>query len=152
MDCSCSSVSVPSPIRCGICAPMTTALNIVPAVVAPAPNIRAAHVPNPSCTADDPTALPSTIVPAAAPDGAACSAARRHTFASQLLSSYVPLEWVARQLGHSDTKMIKRHYGRWIPDDTRSMAGMVSEMMGFRAAGGGLKNGISGPILAQGSP
>src|SRR5690606_5728369 len=76
----------------------------------------------------------------------------RHTFASQLLSSYVPLEWVARQLGHADTKMIKRHYGRWIPDDTRSMAGMVSEMMGFRASGGGLENEISGPILAQGAP
>ena len=59
----------------------------------------------------------------------------RHTFASQLLSSYVPLEWVARQLGHSDTTMVKKHYGRWIPTDTRSMAGMVSEMMGFRGGG-----------------
>lgn len=56
----------------------------------------------------------------------------RHTFASQALSSYVPVEWVARQLGHSDTTMVRKHYGRWIPADTKSMAGMVSQMMGFR--------------------
>lgn len=57
----------------------------------------------------------------------------RHTFASQALSSYVPVEWVARQLGHADTTMVRKHYGRWIPSDTKSMAGMVSQMMGFRA-------------------
>lgn len=56
----------------------------------------------------------------------------RHTFASQAVSSYVPLEWVARQLGHTDTTMVKRHYGRWIPADTKSMAALVSQMMGFR--------------------
>lgn len=61
----------------------------------------------------------------------------RHTFASQALSSYVPVEWVARQLGHSDTTMVKKHYGRWIPGDTKSMAGIVSEMMGFRVAPSG---------------
>jgi integrase len=55
----------------------------------------------------------------------------RHTFASQAVSSYVPLEWVARQLGHADTTMVKKHYGRWIPKNTKSMALMVSEMMGF---------------------
>lgn len=56
----------------------------------------------------------------------------RHTFASQVLSSYVPVEWLARQLGHSDTTMVKKHYGRWIPGNTKSMAGKVSQMMGFR--------------------
>jgi len=56
----------------------------------------------------------------------------RHTFASQALSSYVPVEWVARQLGHTDTTMVRKHYGRWIPADTKSMAGIVSQMMGFR--------------------
>lgn len=57
----------------------------------------------------------------------------RHTFASQALSSYVPIEWVARQLGHTDTTMVRKHYGRWIPKDTKSMAAIVSQMMGFRA-------------------
>ena len=56
----------------------------------------------------------------------------RHTFASQALSSYVPVEWVARQLGHNDTSMVRKHYGRWIPGNTKSMAGQVSQMMGFR--------------------
>lgn len=56
----------------------------------------------------------------------------RHTFASQMLSSYVPVEWVARQLGHADTTMVRKHYGRWIPNDTKSMAGIVSKMLGFR--------------------
>lgn len=55
----------------------------------------------------------------------------RHTFASQALSSYVPIEWVARQLGHSDTTMVKKHYGRWIPANTKSMAKMVSENDGI---------------------
>lgn len=57
----------------------------------------------------------------------------RHTFASQALSNYVPKEWLARQLGHTSTTMINKHYARWIPQDSRSMAGMVSQLMGFRA-------------------
>jgi len=28
--------------------------------------------------------------------------------------------------------MVKKHYGRWIPTDTKSMAALVSQMMGFR--------------------
>ncbi|MFV3415349.1 tyrosine-type recombinase/integrase [Pseudomonas sp. NY15436] len=56
----------------------------------------------------------------------------RHTFANQALSSYVPVEWVARQLGHTDATMVRKHYGRWIPTDTKSMASLVSQMMGFR--------------------
>ncbi|RRV72528.1 Arm DNA-binding domain-containing protein [Pseudomonas sp. p99-361] len=60
----------------------------------------------------------------------------RHTFASQALSSYVPIEWVARQLGHSDTTMVRKHYGRWISKDTKSMADIVSKMMGFENEAG----------------
>ena len=47
------------------------------------------------------------------------------------------VEWVARQLGHTDTTRVKKHYGRWIPSDTRSMAGIVSQMMGFDEGQGG---------------
>lgn len=56
----------------------------------------------------------------------------RHTFASQALSRYVPLERVARQLGHAGTTMVKKHYGRRLPDDTKSMAATISQMMGFK--------------------
>jgi hypothetical protein len=41
-------------------------------------------------------------------------------------------DWVNRQLGHADTTMVRKHYGRWIPKDTKSMAGIVSKMLGFR--------------------
>lgn len=42
----------------------------------------------------------------------------RHTFASQLLSSgQVPPEWIAEQLGHADTSMIYKHYGKLIAED-----------------------------------
>jgi len=66
----------------------------------------------------------------------------RNTFASQALSSYVPVEWVARQLGHTDTTMVRKHYGRWIPADTKSMAGLVSQMMGFRGSGAEASRGV----------
>lgn len=42
----------------------------------------------------------------------------RHTYASQVLSSgAVTAEWLAKQLGHSNTDMIHRHYGKFIPKD-----------------------------------
>lgn len=38
----------------------------------------------------------------------------RHTFASTLLACGVPSLYVAKQMGHRDTEMVNRHYGRWI--------------------------------------
>ncbi len=55
----------------------------------------------------------------------------KHTFASQMLSKFVPQEWIAKQMGHSDTTMLKRHYAKWIPQDTTRMAGLISKMLGF---------------------
>ena len=40
----------------------------------------------------------------------------RHTFASRALSSYAPMEWVIRQLGHRDAQMLHDHYGTWLPN------------------------------------
>lgn len=73
----------------------------------------------------------------------------RHTFASQMLSNFVSMEWVARQLGHTDTTMVKKHYGRWIHSDTPNMADQVSKMLGYDTDKGGQKNPISAPILPQ---
>ncbi|WP_020409870.1 Arm DNA-binding domain-containing protein [Hahella ganghwensis] len=53
----------------------------------------------------------------------------RHTYASQLLSHYVPMEWIAKSMGHADTTMIKKHYARWIPSDSPSMAGLITSMV-----------------------
>lgn len=43
----------------------------------------------------------------------------RHTFASWALASGETPEWVARTLGHVDTSMVYRTYGRYIPNLTR---------------------------------
>jgi integrase len=40
----------------------------------------------------------------------------RHTYASQALSNGRNPLWVARQLGHADWGMIRKVYGRWIPN------------------------------------
>jgi len=73
----------------------------------------------------------------------------RHTFASRMLSNYVSLEGVARQLGHVDTTMVKKHYARWIQSDTPNMAGHVSQMLGFKTDNGGQEKPDSAPILPQ---
>jgi integrase len=55
---------------------------------------------------------------------AACGAARiapitfhglRHTYASRLAMNGVPLGVIAAQLGHSDTRMVEKHYGHLAP-------------------------------------
>ena len=40
----------------------------------------------------------------------------RHTYASMMLSSGEPPQWVAAQLGHTSTQMITRTYGRFMPE------------------------------------
>ena len=40
----------------------------------------------------------------------------RHTYASTLLSAGENPMWVAQQMGHTDWGMIRRVYGRWIPE------------------------------------
>lgn len=59
------------------------------------------------------------------PLAAACVAARiepavnfhglRHTYASRLAMRGVPLAVIAAQLGHSDTRMVEKHYGHMSP-------------------------------------
>lgn len=39
----------------------------------------------------------------------------RHTFATWALSSGENPAWIAKQMGHSDTAMLYRHYGKWMP-------------------------------------
>lgn len=40
----------------------------------------------------------------------------RHTYASMMLSAGEHPMWVAAQMGHNDWGMIRRIYGRWMPD------------------------------------
>jgi integrase len=39
----------------------------------------------------------------------------RHTFATLALAAGAPIEWIARQMGHRDTRVTLRHYARWLP-------------------------------------
>jgi integrase len=43
----------------------------------------------------------------------------RHTYASMLLSAGENPLWVATQMGHVDTEMITRIYGKWIPENKK---------------------------------
>ena len=54
----------------------------------------------------------------------------RHTFISQLLTAGIPKEWIIRQVGHTSTRMIDEHYGKWISEDAAGMAAFVSEKLG----------------------
>jgi integrase len=49
----------------------------------------------------------------------------RHTYASTLLSAGENPLWVAQQMGHKDWGMIRRVYGRWIPDVDSSAGNKV---------------------------
>jgi integrase len=73
------------------------------------------------------------------PLGAACIAARidpavnfhglRHTYASRLAMRGVPLAVIATQLGHSDTRMVEKHYGHmsagYVADTVRAAFGSL---------------------------
>ena len=47
----------------------------------------------------------------------------RHTYASMMLSAGEHPMWVAQQMGHSDWAMIRKTYGRWMPDTELNSGG-----------------------------
>lgn len=58
----------------------------------------------------------------------------RHTYASMMLSAGEHPMWVAQQMGHSDWAMIRRVYGRWMPEAAPD-AGRAAEAMFSLARG-----------------
>ena len=55
----------------------------------------------------------------------------RHTFASMLLTKYVPIDLVATLLGHSNTDTTRKHYAKIIPQDRPNMAKLICGIMGI---------------------
>lgn len=55
----------------------------------------------------------------------------RHTFASMLLTKYVPIDLVSTLLGHSSTETTRKHYARIIPQDRPNMAKLICGIMGI---------------------
>ena len=54
----------------------------------------------------------------------------RHTYASMMLSAGEHPMWVAQQMGHKDWGMIRRVYGRFIPDADRDAGGRAVATFG----------------------
>lgn len=58
----------------------------------------------------------------------------RHTYASMMLSAGEHPMWVAQQMGHADWGMIRRIYGKWMPEAAPD-AGRAAEAMFSKAHG-----------------
>jgi len=52
----------------------------------------------------------------------------RHTYASRLLTRYIPPEWVAPTMGTS-VEMLKNHYAKFIPEDRPNIGKLISAML-----------------------
>lgn len=52
----------------------------------------------------------------------------RHTYASMLLSAGENPMWVAQQMGHADWAMIRKVYGRWIPEADNTVGSKVIQL------------------------
>ena len=52
----------------------------------------------------------------------------RHTYASMMVSAGENMAWIAAQMGHRDTTMVTRVYGKWIPE-ADPLAGSKAEML-----------------------
>lgn len=51
----------------------------------------------------------------------------RHTFISQMLTAGAPLTWIIKQVGHMNYEMIKKHYGKWINEDSCRSQELISD-------------------------
>lgn len=55
----------------------------------------------------------------------------RHTFASMLLTRFVPTSIIYPIMGHSSEDMLKKHYAKLIPEDRPNVAKIISDIAGF---------------------
>ena len=53
----------------------------------------------------------------------------RHTFASLLLSSNVPLLYVSKQLGHAKPTTTLDHYAKWLPSGEQRFVDLLDSQM-----------------------
>jgi integrase len=54
----------------------------------------------------------------------------RHTYASMMLSAGEHPMWVAQQMGHSDWGMIRKVYGRFLPDADPNVGSRAERVYG----------------------
>ena len=58
----------------------------------------------------------------------------RHSYASMLVNAGCPLVYVAAQLGHSDTRMVEKHYGHLAPNALAESVRALMPKLGFGTA------------------
>ncbi|MFT4803561.1 MAG: integrase [Psychroserpens sp.] len=51
----------------------------------------------------------------------------RHTFISQMLTAGAPITWIIKQVGHMNYEMIKKHYCKWINEDSGKSQELISD-------------------------
>ncbi len=75
---------------------------------------------------------------------AACQAAKipplgfhqlRHSYASALVNAGVPLAFISEQLGHSDTRMVEKHYGHLAPSALKDSIRKLAPKLGIHTPG-----------------
>lgn len=54
----------------------------------------------------------------------------RHTYASRMLMKRVPATWLAKQMGHADTNMIAKIYGKWLQEDEPDFMENLAKSLG----------------------
>lgn len=59
----------------------------------------------------------------------------RHSYASALVNSGIPLAFVAQMLGHSDTRMVERHYGHLAPSAVKATLRQLAPVLGIHKSG-----------------
>lgn len=61
----------------------------------------------------------------------------RHTFISQMLTQYIPPEWIAPMCGTS-VEMIRKHYGKFIREDRPNLGAAIAKIRGVTPENGQL--------------
>jgi integrase len=71
----------------------------------------------------------------------------RHTYASGLVNAGVPLAFIADQLGHSDTRMVEKHYGHLCPSAKADAIRKLAPVLGIHEASNVIELTLAGTGL-----
>lgn len=77
----------------------------------------------------------------------------RHTFASQSLVAGISMEWIRIQMGHTSTKMIEEHYGKWLiadaPDYSQKLGKALDCVFDSNVVHGNFSKSSTSPIASS---
>jgi len=77
----------------------------------------------------------------------------RHTFASQSLVAGINMEWIRKQMGHTTTKMIIDHYGKWMdadaPDYSQNLGKALDCVFDSNVVDGNFSKSTASPVASS---